>query len=242
MTDDQLNAKVLSSGTIVLTDPDNVTAFEKEAATKVTLTYGTIGTQNSTYSAVSASITSISNISGMLVLIVGVAGASILALITALTVNQRKNEIGILLAIGEAKSKIVAQLLAEVLIIAVVAFSLSMFTGSYIGEKITDVALSSTSSYSNRGAQFGQNGGTFGGTAPGGTTQGGTSSQSSQSTGNSGTSTIASMAKADLNVGLNLGVILELFGAGILISVVSVAIPALYVTRYNPKQILTNNG
>jgi len=46
----------------------------------------------------------------------------------------------------------------------------------------------------------------------------------------------------DLEIGLNGLIIFEFFAAGLLISIVSVSIPALYVTRFNPKQILTNNG
>jgi ABC-type antimicrobial peptide transport system permease subunit len=45
-----------------------------------------------------------------------------------------------------------------------------------------------------------------------------------------------------INVELDGLSILLLLGSGMMISIVSVIIPALYVTRYNPKQILNNIG
>lgn len=59
---------------------------------------------------------------------------------------------------------------------------------------------------------------------------------------NASTVTADEIAPVELKVELSALVLGEFFAAGILISIISVAIPALYVTRFNPKQILTNNG
>jgi putative ABC transport system permease protein len=210
---------MLSSAVIKLKDPANLTVFKAEAAKKVTLTYGTLDANDRLYNQLAGPIESLGSVSTTLVWIVAIAGASILALITALTVNQRKNEIGILLAVGESKQRIIAQFIVEVAAIAVIAFTLSVFTGTYVGKYISTQTLAnySTSQTTNQ----------FGPRMPG-------SGFPNQTNTNLKTPTV--------DVSLNGIVLIELFASGLLITIVSVMIPALYVTRFNPKQILTNNG
>ena len=151
-----------------------------------------------------------------------IAGASILSLITALTINQRKNEIGILLAIGESKMKIVSQFIVEVVTIAIIAFTLSIFSGIKIGSVISEQTLASfASNDTTETVEYGGGGG------------GGK---------NSSTVSVEDIEPVSVDVSFSALVLVEFFAAGILLSVISVAIPALYVTRFNPKQILTNNG
>jgi putative ABC transport system permease protein len=219
-TSEQLDATVLSSAVIKLKDPANLSLFKTEAASKVTLTYGILDANDRLYNQLAGPIESLGSVSTTLVWIVAIAGAAILALITALTVNQRKNEIGILLAVGESKLRIIAQFVVEVAAIAVVAFTLSIFTGTYIGKYISQQTLSNygTSEIENQG----------GPRIPG----------SGLPTQNNPTN----ITTPSIDVSLNGIVLIELFAAGLLITIVSVIIPALYVTRFNPKQILTNNG
>jgi len=224
-TDEQLKVTVLSSAVITLTNPDNQDAFLAEANSKVTLTYGQLVTSDALYEQLSGSITSMGNLSSGLVWIVVLAGAAILALITALTVNTRKNEIGILLAIGESKFRIIAQFVVEVVAIAVIAFTLASFSGVYVGKYLSTSTLASFATTQNQQpSQPGQQG-----------QQGQPGQQGGQFDRNGTTAVV-------LDVTLSPIVIVEFFGAGLLISVLAVAIPALYVTRFNPKQILTNNG
>ena len=217
-TDTQLKNTILSSGVIKLVDPKNLSLFKAEAATKVTLTYGTLDFNDQLYNQLAGPIESLGSVSKTLVWIVAAAGASILALITALTVNQRKNEIGILLAVGESKLRIIGQFVVEVAAIAVIAFTLSVFTGTYVGKYISTQTLANytTTQNSNQGGTriFGQGG--FGQNP--------------------------TIKTPTVDVSLNGIVLIELFASGLLITIISVMIPALYVTRFNPKQILTNNG
>lgn len=224
MDETTLDAFVLDSAVIQLVDPENLESFRTSAESSVTLTYGILDANDSLYQQMTGSLDSLSNISKMMLWIVVLAGASILALITALTVNQRKNEIGILLAIGESKGKIVTQFIVEVLAIAILAFTLSIFSGIKIGQTMTDTTLANYKTSQTETFQPGSGLGKGGlggiGTLPG--TQ--------------------EVETVDVTVSLNWIVLLELFGSGLAIAIVSVMIPALYVTRFNPKQILTNNG
>ena len=56
----------------------------------------------------------------------------VIALFMLLFLYDRKHEIGIYLALGEKRKKIVSQVLGEVLILATIAFSLSILVGSMV--------------------------------------------------------------------------------------------------------------
>lgn len=218
-SDDQINNVLLDKGVITLNDPLNVEPYMTSIEGKLNLVYGVVSANDAVYEELAGPIDTLGQMSSVLVWIVVIAGAMILSLITALTINQRKNEIGILLAIGESKVKIVSQFIVEVVAIALIAFTLSTFSGLSIGKTISDITLASFISQNDVTETF---------TAGGG-------KQAS-------TVTAEEIGPVEMNIQFDPFVLGQFFAAGILISIVSVAIPALYVTRFNPKQILTNNG
>ena len=69
-------------------------------------------------------------------MVIIVVSAIILALILTLWAKARIHEIGIFLSVGIRKSAIVGQYLIEVLLVAILAFSLSYFTSSAIAGQI----------------------------------------------------------------------------------------------------------
>jgi putative ABC transport system permease protein len=221
VSDDML----LAGAVFELEDPTYISAFKVFAAEKIDLEYGLLDANDTLYNQLSGPIDSLGNLSGMMVIIVMIAGALILGLITALTVNQRKYEIGMLLAIGESKLKIISQFIVEVAVIAVIAFGLSVFTGIQAGKMISEsVSMQpSTAVVSTTGTQSGR----------------GSSSKYTQPV---MTNPSMNIDDVEINIELDGMSILLLLGSGLLISIVSVIIPALYVTRYNPKQILNNIG
>lgn len=75
---------------------------------------------------IAKSIDSMTQTSNLIIYIVFGAGILILSLITSLTLKSREYEIGVLLSLGESKLKVIGQLMSELLIIALVAFSLSI--------------------------------------------------------------------------------------------------------------------
>ena len=68
----------------------------------------------------------------MFLVVVIVAGSAILCLILILTIRNRYYEIGVFLSLGQNKIKIILQQLLEILIIATVAFALSLTTGKVV--------------------------------------------------------------------------------------------------------------
>ena len=62
----------------------------------------------------------------------------LLALVSNLFIKYRTKEIGILMAIGEKKSKLLLQFVGEILIVGLLATSAAMISGNYLGSKISN--------------------------------------------------------------------------------------------------------
>lgn len=225
---------VLSSNIIRLYDPLDVDVFLLESAEKVDFGYGMLDANNALYENLVGPIESLGNASSLIVIIIVIAGALIIGLITALTVNERKEEIGILLAIGEQKYKIVSQFVLEVLVIAVIAFSLSIFTGAYIGQAISDRVLESDLLVQEQQVGF-INPGSAGGGTGGGAVLRQIVGRIQQQNRN-----IDIEKETSIDISLTTAVLIQLYGTGLLLAIFSTMIPSLYVMRFNPKQILTN--
>ncbi|EKT6042393.1 FtsX-like permease family protein [Listeria monocytogenes] len=99
--------------------------------------------QNSTYNKMIGPIERVASFSNIIVIITLIAGGLILALIVLLSIRERKFEMGVLLSMGESKVKLMSQFLAEVLIIAALAFSFSCVLANPIGQAISNQMLTS---------------------------------------------------------------------------------------------------
>ncbi|MEU6605811.1 FtsX-like permease family protein [Streptomyces shenzhenensis] len=81
---------------------------------------------------------------GALVWLMAAAGTVILGLIVTLTIRERRDELGTLLALGEKKWKLLGQHITEVIVVAVVALAASATTALLlaqpVGEQLLDTA------------------------------------------------------------------------------------------------------
>lgn len=89
---------------------------------------------NTAYEAVASSLTAMQNMVTGLIIGSVIVSIGILALILNIWIKQRTHETGILLSIGVSKAKIVGQYILETLMIAVIAFGLSYFSGRAIAQ------------------------------------------------------------------------------------------------------------
>ena len=155
----------------------------------------------------------------ILVGIVTIAGALIIMLILMLWIKERTYETGILLSLGESKFKIIMQYALEVLLIAIVAFTLSIFSGNIISEKVGDILLEKEiSTLSEESGDMPQ------------MDMGRFEMMEGQN----------QEVISDIDVSVNLEVIMQLYGFGILIVLISSIIPTMLVFRYKPKKILSS--
>jgi len=72
-----------------------------------------------------------------------IATILILSLMITLFLRDRRHEIGIYMALGERKSKIISQLLAEVLVVSVLGITIALFIGNVISSQMGQSMLRS---------------------------------------------------------------------------------------------------
>jgi len=186
----------------------------------------TLDANDLAYQQMMGPIENVASFSKTVIYIVAIAGAIILALILTLSIKERMYETGVLLSMGEGKSKIIAQYVAEVLLIALVAFSLSIFSGQYIAQGVGNMLLERESkvveeqSYDNVRPGFGRVMGQM---------QGGLFGRQAEAN-----DTIDS-----LDVRITFSEVEKMAVAGLIITLAGTILPAASVMRFKPKTILT---
>ena len=132
ITPDQLE-QVYINPVFVLNNPEEVESFRTEAMTYLPDYYKVIVSSDA-YDSVAGPIKFIGSLSNTILYVAIGATILILSLVVILFLRDRKHELGIYLSLGESKSKVMAQILIEVVAIAVLGITLSLFTGNSIAE------------------------------------------------------------------------------------------------------------
>lgn len=105
-----------------------------------------VSVDSSNVDAVMEPLANMNRLVSILILLVLLVGAAILCLVLSIRMKERAHESGVQLALGISKKNIVAQYLTEVLIIAVLAFSLSTFASGFVantvGNQLLDYSIS----------------------------------------------------------------------------------------------------
>ena len=226
----------ITSAIYYLDDPENAEAFVELAKKKSDIDFDTfsLDANNRLYQQNASSLESMQSFAKMFVWIVVIAGSAILCLILALTIRNRYYEIGVLLSLGQSKVKIIAQQLIEVGLIAVVAFVISLGTGQltshYMGNMLESSSSSNVMQMGQKGDQPNENQ---------------NQSDSNQQKNNTQTKEnfLGNMMQGPSNQELDVSItgenVIQLAGVTVAICIVSIAVPAAYVLRLTPRQILS---
>ena len=99
---------------------------------------------NSSVEAVTAPLQNMNRLVSLLILLAVVVGGIVLYLVLASRVRERMGESGILLSLGFSKGNILAQHLTEALLLAAIAFSLSVPVSGLVAEAAGNQLLDST--------------------------------------------------------------------------------------------------
>lgn len=107
----------------------------------------------------------------LVVHVIALAGALILSLLVTLQVRERRGELGVLLALGEKKWKLLGQHVVEVAAVALPALALAALAGALGGQRVGDAFLDhhgdgDTDSRSSSGSGSGSGSGTVAAGAP----------------------------------------------------------------------------
>lgn len=117
----------------VLNNPEDVESFRTEAKNLLP-DYYKVTVSSDAYDSVAGPIKFIGSLSNIILYVAIGATILILSLVVILFLRDRKHELGIYLSLGESKSKVVGQILIEVVSIALIAITLSLLTGNSIAE------------------------------------------------------------------------------------------------------------
>ncbi|NGO80108.1 FtsX-like permease family protein [Streptomyces sp. YC504] len=86
-------------------------------------------------------IQQVGTFAGLIVWVIALAGALILGLIVMLQIRERRGELGVLLAMGEKKWKLIGQHAVEIAAVALPAVALAALAGSLAGQSAGDALL-----------------------------------------------------------------------------------------------------
>lgn len=207
-----------------LDDPLNIDLFiEESTLIHEEISSGSLTFNDVNYDAITAPLQSVASFSDVILIVVVIAAVVILTLLIVNTLKERKYEIGVLLSLGEDKLKISLQYLIELLLIASLAFTLAIATSNtvsgYLGDMLIENEVSDASTETTDSPRGGGGGGML---------------------------TVTPLGDVDyideIDVSVTLNDFLTTIALGSLIIILSSAIPSLYITRFQPKKILSSRN
>ena len=124
----------------LLNDPVNLTAFSS-AANEILPDFWVVEDLSSTYADISRSMDMMNEIADGLLIGTVIATWVILGLLVLLFLIDRKQEIGVYLALGEKKCRILIQFMVEVLLVSAVGMTLGLFAGHMLSNQMSQMMI-----------------------------------------------------------------------------------------------------
>ncbi|TWT01950.1 ABC transporter permease [Planomicrobium sp. CPCC 101079] len=224
----ETNEGMVDSAIYYLNDPEEIDSFIEEAKATSDLDFEVfkLDANDAAYQQMIGPIENVASFSKNIVYLVTIAGAIILGLIVMLSIRERKYEMGVLLALGERKTKLISQFVVEIVIVAVLALGISAVAGNAVANQFGEQLLSQEVAQSAESAVNPQS---FGG-GPGGMRGGMPGAQSAEQSVEAIDELAVDVSAQDLG---------WLAGIGLLIAVLSALLPSLSILRMQPKNILS---
>ena len=195
-----------------------------------------------------APLNTLSTMAGWFLLVILIIGGIILVVLNIFNVRERKYEVGVLTAMGMKKWKVAAQFMCEILVVTMLAVIIGAGIGAVSAVPVTNALLEGQAqSQSNQQSQMEQNfgrPGDFGGGFPGGNMPSDMPSDIPDMGG--GKNPFGDMfgGAADyiteVDSAMNLTVVFQMIGVGLLLTLIASAASVLFIMRYDPLKILAN--
>ena len=210
----------------ILNDPRDIENFRQEAHELIP-NYHRIQDMSSAFDDIESSMATMETISFWVLWVSVGATLLILTLLITLFLRDRRYEMGVYLAIGEKKSKIVSQILLEVVVTASVGITLAVFAGHFISSELSNNMLMTELQAAREPdpSDWWSGGGVWNDSV---FEQIGIPTQEMS---------IPEMAEA-FQVRLGFDTILMFYGIGLGAVVLSTLIPVIYVVTLKPKKVL----
>lgn len=213
----------VNTAVFLLDDPLEVEKFVDDYEGKVA-DYTFLNANNEEFIRLSRPLDTLTFFSNIIVGIVVFNAVVIITLVTALTLKTRSYEIGVLLSMGVSKVKVVMQLFVELLIVALLGFTLSVASGSLIAGKVGESVLAYQVTTEEKYEE-------------------GNDHYYEYIDPNSYFTEVSQediLSKYEVRVSPVL--IAEIYVLGLGVVFVSILIPSVMIMRFNPKQILLNTN
>ena len=241
------------SATYVFENTDDYYAFEQEARALGLSEEYTISSQDLTSFENSLTpLKTLSTMAGWFLLVILIIGGIILVVLNIFNVRERKYEVGVLTAMGMKKWKVAVQFMCEILVVTMIAVIIGAGIGAVSSVPVTNALLanqaeSQNSQQTQMKENFGRPGNFGGGMpmAPGGNTGGGMPEIPDDIGGGKGNPFGEIFGSAqdyitEVNSAMNLTVVFQMIGVGLLLTLVASMASVLFIMRYDPLKILAN--
>ena len=241
------------SATYAFADTEGYYAFETEVRTLgLSEDYTVSSSDISAYEKSLAPLDTLSTMSGWFLVVILIIGGVILVVLNIFNVRERKYEVGVLTAMGMKKRKVAAQFMCEILVVTMIAVIIGAGIGAVSSVPVTNALLagqveSQTSQQTQMDENFGRPGNFGGGMPgmPGGNMGGGAPSDIPDNMGG-GKNPFENMFSSaedyitEVNSAMNLTVVLQMLGVGLLLTLVASLASVSFIMRYDPLKILAN--
>lgn len=218
----------IARNTYYINDPVNTDAFIENSKLEYEVFEDEIfllNDNNDSYEAMVEPLSKLEQFIDLILLIIVIAAVAVISLIVGNSLKDRKYEIGVLLSLGEKKIKIALQYVFEMLFIGVIAFTLSIGISIVVAKDIGEELLGNQIEFSTADEKE-VDVGSKSGKGAGKLAKGGGKEQI--------------LVVDEIDVSLSFRDILLMFAIGSGIIVISSVIPSLYISRFQPKKILSD--
>ncbi|MEW9501042.1 ABC transporter permease [Jeotgalibacillus marinus] len=211
---------VIQSAVYYLQKPSQLDEFLEEAEATADLNdFYSLSAHDEAYQTMTGPIENVASITNNVVYLVAIAGAIIMGLIVMMAIRERKYEMGVLLALGEQKWKLIGQFATEILIVAILALGIASVGGQMIagaiGDQLLEQQITQSQEQQEQGTMMISVGGGFGDESD----------------------NAEAIDELQINISpQDFGIMAVI---GIMIALISTLIPSLSVLRLQPKTILT---
>jgi putative ABC transport system permease protein len=195
----------------VLNSPEDIAAFEEEATPLLPELYIVVSATDQ-YDSIAGPVESMSKLSKYVLYVAVIATVLITGLVVLLFLRDRKHELGIYLSLGEKRGRVVGQILIEVMVVAFIGITLSLFSGNLLAGQVSDTMIKANDkNASHEDVMY-----------------------YSEIQSNLTTEDVLDAYEVNLNSSYILG----FYGIGLFTILISTVIPLIYIVRLNPKKIL----
>ena len=240
------------TGTLTATysfaDTDAYYAFEEEVrALGLDESYTVSSSDITAFENSIAPLNTLGTMAGWFLLVILIIGGIILVVLNIFNVRERKYEVGVLTAMGMKKWKVAAQFMCEILVVTMIAVVIGAGIGAISSVPVTNALLEGqVQSQNNQQNQTDQNfgrPGNMGGGFPGGMPSDMPSDMPDMGGGKNPFGDMFGGAAdyiTEVDSAMNLTVVFQMIGVGLLLTLIASAASVLFIMRYDPLKILAN--